>query len=148
MANFLYTNAKRALLAGELDLDANTIRCLLVMTNTTADTEKDKLTISGFTTLDEMDGSGYSRQTLSGKAVAADNTNNRGEFTASDITFQNVSAGTRSVAAAILYKFITDDTDSVPIAYIDTAGSLAFPLTPNGGNIKIAANAEGFIQAT
>lgn len=148
MANIVYDNAKRALLAGEIDLNADDIRCLLVMTNTTADTEKAKLTISGFTTLDEMDGSGYSRQALTGEAVAVDGTNNRGEFTASDITFQNVSAGTRSVAGAILYQFITNDTDSVPIAYIDTAGSLAFPLSPNGGSIIIAANAEGLIQAT
>ena len=146
MANFLYVIAKTGLLDGSIDLNTHDIRCLLVMTNTTADTENTKTTLSGFTTLDEMDGAGYTRQTLTGEAVAADNTNNRGEFTASDITFASVSAGTRNVAGAILYRHITNDTDAIPIAYIDTAGTLAFPFVPNGGSIKIAANAQGLVQ--
>jgi len=148
MSNFVYTNAKRAFLAGEIDLDTADVRALLVMTNTTADTEEDVATVSAFTALDEMDGAGYSRATLTGEAVAVDNANNRGEFTAADFRFLNVSAGTRNVAAVVLFLFTTNDTDAVPLAYIDTAGSLAFPLTPNGGTITIAANAEGLIQAT
>ena len=146
MANYCYTVAKSGLMNGSIDLDTHDIRAMLVMSNTTADTENTKTTISGFTTLDEMDGAGYTRQALTGEAVATDNTNNRGEFTANDITFLNVSAGTRAVAGCILYRFITTDADHIPIAWIDTAGSIAFPFTPNGGNIKIAANVEGLIQ--
>jgi hypothetical protein len=146
MSNFVYTITKSGLMNGTIDLDTQDIRAMLVMTNTTADTENTKTTISGFTTLDEMDGAGYSRQALTSEAVATDNTNDRGEFTAADITFSNVAAGTRDVAGCILYRFITTDADHIPIAWIDTAGSLAFPLTPNGGNIKIAANAQGLVQ--
>jgi len=145
MANFVYTHAKYALLAGELDLNAHDIRVLLVMTNSTADTEKDVDTISAFTTLDEMDGSGYARQALAAEAVAEDEANDRAEFDATDATFTSVGAGTRQVLGAVVYRFITNDTDNVPIAWIDTGG---FPFSANGGNIGIQWNAEGIVQAT
>ena len=145
MASFVYTNAKRAFLAGELNLASNDIRAMLVMANTTADTDKDVATIGAITTLDEMDGAGYARVALTGEAVSADNANDRGEFTADDIVFQNVSAGTRSVAAVVLYKHVTNDTDSIPLAYIDTASGITFPITPNGGDLRFAASAAGLI---
>lgn len=148
MASFVYTNAKRALLAGELDLNAHDIRAMLVMTNTTADTEKDVTTVDAITTLDEFDGTGYTRQGLTGKTFVADDANDRGEFTADDIVFTNVSAGTRSIAGLVLYRHITDDTDAVPIAYIDSANGIDFPITPNGGDLRFIANAEGLVQAT
>lgn len=144
MANFIYNEAKRAIAAAEIDFDApNDFRVLLVMTNTTADTEDDVNTISGFSTLDEMDGSGYTRQSLTGDTLTEDAANNRAEYDASNITFTAVGAGTRQVQAAIVYKHVTNDSDSVPIAFIDTGG---FPFTANGGDITITWNAEGIIQ--
>ncbi len=145
--SFVYTEMKRGLLAGEIDLatSGDDIRVMLVMSNTTADTEEDVTTISGFTTLDEYDGASYARQTLTGEAVAADNTNDRGEFDATDATFSSIGAGTRQAVAAVVYKHVTNDTDSVPLAYIDTGG---FPFDGNGGDVTIAWNAEGIIQAT
>jgi len=145
MSSFVYTRAKTLLGRGDLDLEAHDIRLLLVMTNTTANTEEDKTTISGFTTLDEMDGTGYARQALAGEAVNEDTTNNRAEFDATDATFTAVGAGTRQVKAAILYRFITNDTDNIPIAYIDSGG---FPFTANGGNIVVQFNVEGIVQLT
>ena len=144
--SFVYTIAKAGLMNGSIDLDTHDIRAMLVMTNTTADTENTKTTISGFTTLDEFDGAGYTRQALTGESVGADNTNNRGEFTADTFTFTNLSAGTRSIAGVVLFRYITTDADHIPIAYIDTSGSVTFPITPTGGSLIIAANAEGFIQ--
>jgi hypothetical protein len=144
MANFVYTEAKRALLAGELDMNAHDIRVMLVMTNTTADTEEDKTTISGFTTLDEMDGAGYARQALANEAVAADNPNNRGEFDADNVNIANVSAGTRQVAGVVVFRHVTNDADSVPICYIDDD----CPFDANGGDIDITWNAEGILQLT
>lgn len=147
MASFVFTNAKRALMAAEIDLHTggDDIRALLVMTNTTADTEEDVATISAFTTLDEMDGSGYARQALGSEVVAADNTNNRGEFDAGDVTFASVGAGTRQVAAILIYKHVTNDSDSIPLFYIDSGG---FPFAAAGGNIQVAWNAEGVAQLT
>ena len=143
MASFVYTEAKRALLAGDLDLNAHDIRVMLVDSTTTADTEEDATTISGITTLGELSGTGYARVALANEAVAADNTNNRGEFDSDDAAWTGIDAGT--AAAALVYRHVTNDTDSVPIAYIDTGG---FPIVTNGGNLTIQWNAEGILQLT
>lgn len=149
IANFVYTNAKRALLAGEIDLDTagNEIRVIYVMTNTTADTEEDVATVGAITTLDELDGAGYTSggQQLDSQAVAADNVNNRGEFDAADEVFLSIGVGTRQVQAALIIKWVTNLASSIPIAFIDTGG---FPFDPNGGDITNVWNAEGILQAT
>lgn len=142
MASFIYDNAKKLLMNGGLDLDTHDIRILLVMSNTTCDTEDTKLTISGFTTLDEMDGAGYARVALTNEAVTDSGT--YGKFDADDVTFTAVSAGTRSITGAVIYRFITNDTDNVPIAYIDFGGDFA----ANGSNIVITWSATGIINLT
>jgi hypothetical protein len=147
MASFAYTDFKRALLSGEFDLHTggDDIRVLLVMTDTTADTEQDDKFVADITTLDEFDGSGYSRQALANEVVAADAANDRGEFDADNTTFATLGAGTRQIAAAVIYKHVTNDADSLLIAYVDSGG---FPITANGGDIVISWNAEGILQAT
>ena len=144
MASFVYTNAKRAFGAGEIDWDANTFKATLCMTNTTADTEKDKLLMNAFTTLDEYDGSGFARVTLASKAVAADTSNDRGELDCADITFSSLAAGTRSVEGMLVYKHVSADSDSIPIAWIDNFTNFA----GNGGDVTFTVNAEGLIQFT
>lgn len=143
--SFVYTPAKTALLNGNLDFAANDIRVILVMTNTTADTEQDNQFVSSLTTLDEMDGANYARATLTGEAVNEDAANDRAEFDANDAVFTNLGAGTRNVQGAIVYKHVTNDTDSPLIAFIDTGG---FPYTANGATLTISWNAEGILQAT
>lgn len=147
MANFVYNEAKRALLAGELDFDTDDIRVLLVMSNTTADTEDDANTFADFTTLDEFDGSNYTSLgvALTGEAVNEDAANDRAEFDANDAQWTALGNGTRQCQAAIVYKFNTTLNDSEPIAYIDTGG---FPFNPGGADVTIQWNAEGILQAT
>ena len=143
MASFVYTRAKAKLLSADLDLNAHDIRVLLVDSTTTTDTEEDTEFISGFTTLGELSGTGYVRKTLDNEAVNIDTTNNRGEFAADPVTWTGINAGT--AVAVLLFRFVTNDADSVPIAYIDTGG---FPFVTNGGNFTITWNAEGILQAT
>ena len=145
MADMVYNYAKAKLLSGDIDLDADDIRVLLVMTNSTCDTEDDCDFIDQFTTLDEMDGANYVRKALAGEAVAVDLPNNRGEFDAENVTWTALGVGTRQVLGAVLYKFVTNDADSIPIAYIDSGG---FPFDANGGDVTITWNAEGILQAT
>jgi hypothetical protein len=145
MANFIYNEAKRAFAEGEIDLGADDIRVLLVMSNTTADTEDDKNTIDGFTTLDEYDGANYARKALANEVVNEDAANDRAEFDADDVTWSALGAGTRQCQAAIVYKHVNDDSDSVPIAFIDTGG---FPFDGNGGDVTFQWNAEGIVQFT
>ncbi len=147
MANFVYTHAKHLFLTGALNLSSADVRVALVMTNTTADTEKDVSTISAFTTLDEYDGANYTSggAALAGESVAQDDANDRSEFDATDLTFSALGVGARQCQGAIVYAFVTNFGASIPIAWIDTGG---FPFTGNGSNVTIQWNAEGIVQAT
>jgi hypothetical protein len=146
--SFVYTPAKERLLAGDLDLNGHDIRALLVMTNTTADTDQDAATLSAIGTLDEYDGSGYSRATLASEAVVRDDPNNRAEFTStSPISFgTTVAAGTRSAQGFVIYRHVDGTAgNDQPIAFIDSGG---FPINGGGGPFEATMNAEGWLQAT
>jgi len=145
MANLAYTYAKSEILKGNIDLSSDDIRVMLVMSNTTADTEQDTDFIDQLGTLDEHDGANYARKELANEAVAVDDANNRGEFDADDVTWTALGVGTRQAVGAVVYKHVNDDTDSVLIAYIDTGG---FPFDASGGDVTIQWNAEGILQAT
>ncbi len=85
------------------DILTITVKALLLMTNTTADTENDGISATtDFTTLDEHDGSGYAQQTLASKTITKDDTNDRAVFDAADVTFTSLGAGTRDVAGVLL----------------------------------------------
>ena len=145
MASHWYVYAVAKMMLAYLVTGAD-IRLALLMTNTTADTEEDKEFVSGFTTLDEMDGANYVRKALASEAIETDTTNNRGEFSGtSPVTWTALGAGTRQVAGILLYKHVTNDADSIPVAWIDTGG---FPITANGGDLTVTINAEGLVQVT
>jgi hypothetical protein len=146
--SLVYNKFKTKLAQGTIDLDTagDDIRVALLMTNTTADTEDDTEFINpGFTTLDEMDGANYARKTVASEAVNEDLPNNRAEFDFENLTWTALGAGTRDVAGALVFKFVTNDADSIPICFIDTGG---FPITANGGDVTIQWNAEGVLQVT
>lgn len=145
MSNFIYNEAKRLFLSAGVDFTTADTRVILVMTSTTANTEKDVNTIAAFTTLDEYDGSNYTTggAALASKVVTEDPSNNRAFFDAADLTFSALGAGTRQCKAAIIYKFITNLGLSVPLAYVDTGG---FPFSGNGSNVTLQWNAAGLIQ--
>lgn len=145
MANFVYTGAKTKLANADLDLASADLRALLVMTNTTADTEKDVANIAAFSTLDEHDGANYARKTLADEAVAQDDANDRAELDATDVTWTALGAGTRQCQALVVYVHVTNDSDSYPFLYIDTGG---FPFTATGADVTIQWNAEGIFQLT
>lgn len=146
MSSFVYTPAKAKLLSGDLDFETHHIRVMLLMSNTTAGVQEDTATISGFTTLDEYDGTNYARQALTAKVVNQNNANNRGEFDADDVTWTALGAGARNCVAILVYHYVTNDEDSIPIAYIDNAPQ--FPFNGNGGDVTIQWNANGIIWAS
>lgn len=147
MASAWMAYGAAGIMNGSIDLDTSTLKAILLMTNTTADTE-DVQYISGFTTLDELDGTGYSRAIVGGGVVTGDTTNHRGEVVFSDISFFGVEAGSRQVQGVLIYKHVTNDSDSVPIAYLDGDASGLLPFTPNGGDIVIASPAEGLLKVS
>lgn len=143
--SFAYTPFKGDLLRGGHNLATADMRVILAMTNTTFDTEQDDEFVGDTTTPDEYDGANYARKTLTGEAVTDDAANDRGEFDANDIQWVSLGAGTRSAAGMVLLSFITNDAASPLAAYIDSGG---FPFAGNGGNVDVAWNAEGIVQAT
>lgn len=128
-----------------VDLVNDDIRIVPCMTNTTVDTERDgKSAVSGFTTLDEFDGSGYTTggQALDAQAVNIDDVNDRAEFDADDEA-ATLSAGTRSIQGNLLISFITNLTSSLPLHWIEYAANK----TPDGSTFTVVFNAEGILQA-
>lgn len=129
---FTYNEAKRALAEGEIDLASDDIRVLLVMGNTTADTEDDVNTISGFGTLDECDGANYVRKALASEAVNEVPASDKATLTADNPVWTALGTGSRSVVGAVIYKHVTGDADSIPLFYLD-GGSFPF----NGGGADV-----------
>jgi len=141
MSSFIYTRAIAKLMSGDLDLDTHDIRMLAVMTSTTANTEKNSEFISSITTLDEFDGLNYARKTLSGEAVNIDLVNFRAEFDATNVTWTSLGNGTRQLAGYVILRHVTNDADSIPIAFIDTAN-----INPGGVDVTLIFDDEGIIQ--
>lgn len=144
MASAIPNNAKSRLIDGSIDLNTHDIRAALLMTNTTADTEVDAMNfIASYTTLDECDATGYARVALTGEAVNTDDANNRSEFDANDASFTGLGGdATRAVQGVLIFKFVTNDADSIPIAFIDFASDIPATAT----QIDIPWNAEGILQ--
>lgn len=118
------------------------LRARLLMTNTTADTENNKATVSAYTTLDAFDGSGASSVALTGEAVNVDSGNNRIEADADDVAFGALGNGTRQVQGVLLYFHVTNDSDAVPLCFIQFSSSF----NPAGGTVTIAWDAQGIMQ--
>ncbi len=143
MANFWYLEGLLALAKGDIDLEDDVLRALLVMTNTTADTDTTAKFVGDFGTLDEHDGAAYARQTVVHTAPAIDAPNSRVEVAATASVWSSLGAGTRDAQAAVLFKFVTNDADSPVLVYYDSGG---FPFTASGADFTVNWNAEGIVQ--
>lgn len=142
----VFNQTKGQLLQGSLDLDSggDDVRMILVMTNTTADTDPDPDTISGISTLDEMDGANYARATLTGESVTIDDASDVAYADCDDPTFSSLGNGTRAVQGAVFYKHVTNDTDSVPL----TENDFSVSQNPGGSDFTVNINAEGYLKLT
>ena len=137
MASFVYTRALGLLNATVLTGD---VRAILVMSNTTADTDEDAEFIASIGTLDEYDGATYARKALTSESFAVDTTNDRFKFASDVITFPTLGVGTRQCVGLLLYLHVTNDADSKPLMYID---GLGFPFDGNGATVTFTPHADG-----
>jgi hypothetical protein len=144
MASVVYNEFKRASAAAEIDLNADDIRCALLMSNTTADTENDaKVFVADLTTLDECNATGYARVALTGEAVNKDDGNDRAEFDANDVSFAGLGGdASRTYVGVLLYKHVTNDADSRLIAYVEFTAPLPLQAT----QVDIPWDAQGILQ--
>lgn len=143
----VYNEFKRAMMANEIDLINDTIKLLLVMTDTTIDTENDGIAfLSDFTDLDEFDGTGYTRKTLTGKTAAKNDASDRAEFSANNAYFIGMGTASRAIAGALVYYHAGVDAVNIPICYLDFSAlasvadlGIKFDGASSNGNILRAA---------
>ena len=152
MASNIKNEAKRAVPAGEIDLNADPLYTILVMSNTTTDTENDAIVhIGDLTTLDEFDGTGYNssaRQELDSIAVNKDDANDRAEFDAADEAYSSLGNGTRQIQGVDIYHDPDDDGDTADDATNNVLFFIEFTATinPGGSTLTIQWDTEGIVQ--
>lgn len=138
MASNLYNPGLEKLLDGTISFESDTINVLLVDTSHTFD--KTHEFVSDIVA-NEASGTGYARKTLANAAIALDAANDRVEFDADNPSYTALNAGT--IAAAIVFKNVTNDADSPIIAQIDFAD-----LVTNGSDVELQINSEGLFFVT
>ena len=74
----------------------------------------------------------YAREAVTGEAVVQDDANDRAELDASNADFGALDNETPT--AALLYKLVTNDADSIPIAIFDTG----FGAAANGAGYVVS----------
>lgn len=67
---------------------------------------------------DELTNGSYARVNLASRTQTIDDTNNLIKWDAADVTFSTLS-GAESVGYCVLYKFVTNDADSILLALFD-----------------------------
>lgn len=136
-----FTRAKRD--AFKAYLDAATIKVALLMSNNTLATSgQEDLSNLGALTLDRCNSAGYADQVVASQVVNQDDSNNRAEFQFDPITWAALPSCTRSILGYLIYKFVTNDAGSTPIAYV----TFSSPIVPNGSDVTITPDAEGALQ--
>jgi hypothetical protein len=125
MANALFDSARNSFLTGTLSWTSGTYKVALLNSGYTFS--------AAHTLLQDVDGGGgapnvVATATLAGEAAVG------GVADATDLTFTAVTGS--QVTSIVIYKFVTDRTDSPVVAFINVGTNL--PITPNGGDITIA----------
>lgn len=145
MANIYYNRAKKALV--DADLDGNLpddFRLLLL--EASGDQDPDDATVQAVLAragTTELTSAGYSRVAVTGEITNQNDTDDRAEVDADDAVFPGISqVGSETVVGYLLYKHVTDDTDSIPILMVDSFS----PVPPNGSSITVSWNAGGIYR--
>jgi hypothetical protein len=129
MAYFVTNEGANGLLSGgTITWASDTIKARLVASSVTP--TKDDTTMTGYTAIG-------TDQTLGSKTKTKDTTNDRIVFDAADPTWTAVAGGS-TVGWVAIFKFVTNDAGSTPIAILDITDTAT-----NGGDITIAFNADG-----
>ncbi len=131
MASFVYNNGATHLLGATTAISwtSDTIKARLVASSVTPD--KDDTSMTGYTAIG-------TDQTLGTKAgPTVDNSNDRNAYTAANPTWTAVAGGS-TIGYVVLFKFVSNDAGSTPIASLDVTD------TPtNGGDINVTFDATG-----
>lgn len=151
MANLAYVTARSFQLTTGINWTSATIKAMLVMSNSTAGDEIRATFLSGgsgFSVLDEMDGAGYSRQTLANVTVTDDLATGDIVVDCDDVTFgATISNGSRQVKGIIVYLDGASDAARRPLLWLDSvADGPSFPYSPGGGPIRLVPGPRGLFR--
>lgn len=114
MAWTVFNGAKNRILSGGLTWSSDTVRVMLLTSSYTPNIDTQAFVAD--IVANEVAGGGYARQSLAGKAVTTDTTNDRAGASATNPTFTSLTATFRY---AVLFRLVTNDADSWLIAYED-----------------------------
>jgi hypothetical protein len=124
----LFNEGANGLTAGTINWASDTIRARLVASSATVN--KDDTSMTAHTVIG-------TDQTLGSKTKTKDTTNDRIVYDAADPVWTAVAGGS-TVGTVTIFKFVTNDAGSTPIASLDIADTAT-----NGGDITIAFSADG-----
>jgi hypothetical protein len=129
MAGYLFNLGAYQLQSGAIDWENDTIKARLSETTETPDRDANVMTGIGLAITDVVV-TGAIGPTL-------DDVNDRVGYTSDNIVFPSVTRGPE-VDKMVLYKFVTNDADSIPIAVVGIRAA-----APNGGGIGVNVTAVG-----
>lgn len=137
MSIAIYPKAARELMRGNIDFDAHDFRILYLKSTAVYDPDDEFVTdvISGG---QEISVAGYARITLTGEVVNFSTP--ASYFDAADTTSAVMAAG-QTIGSVVLFRQVTNDTDSKAVAWYD-GGILP---VATGGIFTIGWNALGLI---
>jgi len=131
MAGFVFNRGALGLVKDNtIDWDTHTIRARPVLASAEAAINKDATSMTG------LGSTGYD-VTLTCAAPAENTTDDRIAFDATDFAFSAVAA-IGAIDHFIVFKFVTDDAGSTPIAKVAMTS-----VTPNGGDVNVTIAAGG-----
>lgn len=141
---FGYPKGEQAFRSGSINWASNDIRILLVMSNTTADTDGAAEFVSSFATLDECDAAGYARTQITGRSVSIDTVAKEVALLAAQTNLPAFGAGTRQVVGAIIYKHVGADSANPVLFYLDAPPW--FPFNAVGTAVRFKWDATGIVR--
>ena len=128
MANLVYNEGAESLLDGSIVWASDTIKARLVASSVTPN--KDDTVMTGYTAIG-------TDQTLTTKTRTKDTANDRIVYDSDNVAYTAVAGGS-TVGWVTIFKFVTNDADSIPIATLDVTDTAT-----NGGDINITFSADG-----
>lgn len=149
MANIIYNRGHADCFRGAKALDTASYRMLLVRSTSTYTPDKDHDFLSDLFSggLVEISVASYSRKTISGITITADDAGDAVRVTFSDVDFGSLESG-QTVKAIVIYRHETDDNDSVPLVYLDTDTAGLLPRALGDAPFIVASPSTGFLVSS
>ncbi len=122
-------------------ISSETFKIMLVDTAPASEAAAQDLNFVSQVAADELADASYARVTLTSVTVVEDDTGNEAHIDCADPVFVSLTGGETPVGAWI-YREVTNDADSVLLAWIDTNDDV----TTDGNNVTVTIDADGFYQ--